>query len=90
MGRRDLEMSRIHGCTEKETDLRGRKGNKQGPDVKRGENLREEGRAAREILPGRNDGDWPATSPENGARREWRRREKEKGKNEAEVERRYL
>jgi len=49
-------MRRIHGCTEKETDLRGRKGNKRRRDVKQGENLRERERRREEILPGRNDG----------------------------------
>lgn len=60
----------------KETDLRGRNGYQRRWDVKQGENLRQRERRREEILPGRNDGYWPATSPENGNRREWWRRER--------------
>ena len=45
----DTGMSVIHRCTEKETDLRRRKGNKRYCEVKRGENLKEDGNGERDL-----------------------------------------
>lgn len=77
----DTGMSVIHRCTEKETDLRRRKGNKRQLRCKTGREP-EGGRRRGKRVSGRNDGDSPAISPENEARREWQKGEKEKEKNQ--------